>query len=154
MGFSADDLDFLWWHQKMAAPKIGHGTCSCGKWLQIVKVQSNFYSTAFLKGHDLHGMPGFHRSGTLNDQTDAFSQPTRRLYGGIVPLQLGILRAARGEILQAQGVHHGHRGCLEAVYRTPLLSKPPVAHFVFGVRIRISFKKKTGGSRKNFGFRK
>ena len=84
-------------------------------------------------------MPGFHRSGTLNDQTDAFSQPTRRLYGGIVPLQLGILRAARGEILQAQGVHHGHRGCLEAVYRTPLLSKPPVAHFVFGVRIRISF---------------
>ena len=28
MGFSADDLDFFWWHQKMAAPKIGHGTCS------------------------------------------------------------------------------------------------------------------------------
>lgn len=54
----------------------------------------------------------------LTDQTDVFSQPTRRLYGGIVPLQLGILRTARGEILQAQGVHHGHGGCLRISKKT------------------------------------
>lgn len=30
-GFLRWRLGFFWWHQKMAAPKIGRGTCSCGK---------------------------------------------------------------------------------------------------------------------------